>query len=100
MMGRDLCRRQSTERQTSECAPHHVQLLVGRGKVQRGTGAIILGHEVGIRVHDQRQLLRVSQPDRRVEGEGSMPGLWRVPATIKCRHPHVNNILRVDCRFC
>ena len=48
----------------------HVKLLVGRRKVHGGAGAIVLGPEVRVALHDLRQLLRVPEADARIKREG------------------------------
>jgi len=56
----------------------HVDLLVRGGEVHGPPRAVVLGPEVGIRLHDDGQLLGVAQAEAAVEGEGLELGLGRV----------------------
>lgn len=45
-----------------------------------GSCTVVLGDEVGVSGHDQRQLLGVAEPHGGVEGDGRVLGDGRVPA--------------------
>ena len=58
----------------------HVQLLVRRRKVGGAARAVVLGHKVRVVRHDGAQRRLVAQADGRVEGDGLVGWLGRVPA--------------------
>lgn len=59
---------------------HHVQLPVGGGKVDGCSRAVVLGDEVGIGLHDFRQLLWITHAHRRVEVDRQVARTGRKPA--------------------
>lgn len=59
---------------------YHVKLLVGGGKMNRCSSAIVLGDKIRIGLHDFSELFRVTQTDCAVKSNGRIFGNWGIPA--------------------